>query len=508
MPYRSKLWQDLQQQASIYEEAFNLGEAFTADPDRASRFSRSAVGLQADLSRNLWDEALLHRLLDLAEESGFTAMRAAMWGGEAINGTEGRAVEHVHQRLPCRTDGGNAAGPVLAMADSIRQAGRWSHLVHIGVGGSGLGPELCLQALWDEADSPIDVRVVGNVDGHELDQALRGLDPKRTVFVVASKSWSTLETMLNADKARAWLGQDPLASWAEQAIAVTAKPEKARADGYEHVLTMPESVGGRFSIWSAVGLPLAVALGRKGFEDFLQGAAEMDTHFHDVPLAQNLPVLLGLLDVWYASFLKMPSRCVVPYHHGLRRLPAYLQQLEMESNGKRVDRAGLPLSHATAPAVWGEVGTNSQHAFFQWLHQSTQRVPVEFILVARARHPWPDHQRWLHASALAQAKALMEGSTPGPGQLPGHEDFPGNRPSSMLILEDLSPRSLGALLALYEHRTFVAGAVWGVNSFDQWGVELGKRLAKAIEPALAGGDVSDLDAATANAARMLQRMQG
>lgn len=500
-------WAVLERKSAFYAKDFRLNVAFTDDPDRVAGLSWSAPGLHADLSRNLWDAGLVSDLLALAERCDVAGLRDAMWEGEPINRTEARAVQHVHQRMAEHRGAGSPTAMMLEAAERIRGDACWTHLVHIGVGGSGLGPELCLQALCDAIETPIDIRVVGNVDGHDLHQALRGLDPTRTVFVVASKSWTTLETRLNAAKARAWLEQDGLARWEDHAVAVTAKPEKALADGYRQVLEMPESVGGRFSIWSAVGLPLAIALGSKGFEGFLDGAREMDEYFHSEPMTENLPVLLGLLDVWYATFLKMPSRCVVPYHHGLRRLPAYLQQLEMESNGKRVDVAGRALSGATAPAVWGEVGTNSQHAFFQWLHQGAQRIPVEFVLVARACHPWPDHQRWLHASALAQAKALMEGCQAGPGQLAGHEDFPGNRPSTVLVLDDLSPRRLGALLAMYEHRTFVAGAVWGINSFDQWGVELGKRLARTIEPALMGEAMDSLDPATARLVTRLRQLQ-
>ncbi len=251
-------------------------------------------------------------------------------------------------------------------------------------------------------------------------------------------------------------------------------------------------------MWSAVGLPVAVAIGEAGFKDLLAGAAAMDDHFAQAPLAANAPVLLGLLDVWYSSFLRMPSRCVVPYHHRLRRLPAYLQQLDMESNGKTVRQNGDAVAYATGMALWGEAGTNGQHAFFQWLHQGAQRTPVEFVAASQAEHALPGHHTPLLANAVAQAQALMRGSKAGPGQLPGHQDFPGNRPSTFLLLDGpLNPPALGALLALYEHRTFVSGVVWGINSFDQWGVELGKLLAKDILQRVPGGHWQKLDASTA-----------
>lgn len=500
-------WAQLQGLAHHYTRHFHLAAALQADPDRVTALTLRAPHVMADLSKNLWDAPVRSALLALAQSRGLAQQRAAMWAGAAINQTEGRAVQHVHLRMPAGQGLSDSVLPVLDVAEDIVQQRRWTHLVHIGVGGSGLGPELCLQALQPYAQSNIQVHVVGNVDGHELHQVLAQLDPAHTLFVVVSKSWGTLETRLNAQAARQWLEADGTQQWADHALAVTACPQKAQAEGYHQVLTMPETVGGRFSLWSAVGLPLAVILGRQGFQDLLRGARDMDEHFYHAPLESNLPVHLAALDVWYATFLQLPSRCVVPYHHGLRRLPAYLQQLEMESNGKRVGTDGQPLPYLTAPAVWGEVGSNSQHAFFQWLHQGPQRTPVEFLLVAKAQHAWPEHQRWLHASALAQAKALMDGKPAGPEQLAGHQDFLGNRPSSMLLLKDLSPTSLGALLALYEHRTFAAGVFWGINSFDQWGVELGKQLAQTIEPALVHGQTAGLDASTAQLVQWLRHWQ-
>lgn len=497
-------WAELQAQAADFFKHFELLKAFNGDNQRAQRFTLKAPHLVADLSKQLWDEPLRQRLLAFAEASGVAARRDCMWRGETVNTTEQRAVEHVHLRMPPGNGYRHLTDSMLDMAELVRHDPRWTDVVHLGVGGSALGPELVLQALEGQEESRIKVHVVGNMDGHELHHLLLRLRPASTLFVVASKSWSTLETRLNATEARHWLEADGALSWADHAVAVTAYPAKAEAEGYRMVLRLPESVGGRFSVWSSVGMPVAVQYGRKAFEDLLAGAHEMDEHFRLAPALQNVPINLGLLDVWNASFLRMDSRCVVPYCHGLRRLPAYLQQLEMESNGKQVAYTGKPLAYATAPAVWGEVGSNGQHAFFQWLHQSPQRTPVELVLVAKAAHGLSDHHRWLNANALAQAQALMQGQVAGSNQLSGHQDFPGNRPSTVLLLDDLTPKSLGALLALYEHKTFVAGVLWGVNSFDQWGVELGKQLAKSIEPALKTGNTQGLDPSTANLVHALR----
>ena len=370
---------------------------------------------------------------------------------------------------------------MLDCAEAVRTDRAITDVVHIGIGGSDLGPRLVVQALRSggHSDGPR-LHFVANMDGHELAETLLGLKPGSTLFIVASKTFGTAETLRNAQSARAWFEAQGGRDVARHFIAVSANAAAAAAFGAGCCLGFDEGVGGRFSLWSAIGLPIAIAIGRDGFLDLLAGARTMDAHFAGAPIEQNLPLQLALLDLWYRNFLDLHSRCVAPYHHGLRQLPAYLQQLEMESNGKGVDARGRTLAFASAPVTWGQAGSNGQHAFFQMLHQGSEVVPVEFVLVQRPAHALSGHHDKLLANALAQARALMCGQT---GDAP-ERHFPGNRPSTVLMLPDLSARSLGALLSLYEHRTFVLGSLWGINSFDQWGVELGKRHAGEIETAL------------------------
>ena len=518
-------WQSVADQAPRYQQGFDLRNAFATQPDRFEALSLRAPHLLADLSKNLWDSDVLTRLLALARASGLELRRQALLTGQVVNETEQRPALHAQlRREVCRARPtselgsgamGNPDAPpmvhaaasgtplcqgveaMLDLAERVRQNDNIHDIVHIGIGGSGLGPELAMQALQAHKSSHKRLHFVSNLDGHDLHEVLQQAQPEHTLFIVASKSWSTAETLRNAQSALAWFRAQGGTNPAEHFIAITAKAEHARAMNFGAVLDMPDGIGGRFSLWSAVGLPLAIAIGVDGFRAMLEGAVAMDQHFEQAPLEANLPVWLGLLDVWNATFLNLPSRCVAPYHHGLRRLPAYLQQLEMESNGKHVSCGGAPVGYPTAAAVWGEAGTNGQHAFFQWLHQGSQRTPVEFIVALKPAHPLAGHQVPLLANALAQAQALMLGSSAGPGQLIGHQDFPGNRPSTFVVLDDLDPPAFGALLALQEHRVFVAGTVWGLNSFDQWGVELGKTLAKDLQLRLSSGDVQDLDASTA-----------
>jgi glucose-6-phosphate isomerase len=322
---------------------------------------------------------------------------------------------------------------------------------------------------------------------------LSGLNPASTLFLVASKTFTTLETMTNARSARRWFEENGGKDVARHFAALTTNVEEARNFGITTTFGFWDWVGGRYSLWSAIGLPIAIAVGEKGFRELLAGAHAMDTHFREQPLEQNLPVQLGLLDVWYRNFHGFASRSIAPYHSGLRRLPAYLQQLEMESNGKSVDAQGQALAVQTSPVLWGEPGTNGQHAYFQMLHQGTERVPVEFIAVKKAAHALPQHHDLLLANALAQAQALLQGQQ----DTGGHRNFAGNRPSTFFLLDELTPASLGAFLALYEHRVFTSGSVWGIDSFDQWGVELGKVLAKDIAARMASGDRQGLDPSTA-----------
>lgn len=505
-PTLSPAWQSLSTIADYYAQAFDLREAFAQDEQRFERLSLRAPYMLVDASKNLWDDRVFSTLLDLAAHMGFVQQRAKLLQGNIVNHTEQQAAVHALLRQ-AYSSGNYTAYPamekhcqdldaMLALADAIRADADIHDVVHIGIGGSSLGPELALQALRPYKTTRQRLHIVSNLDGHDLTETLQQCVPGHTLFIAASKSWSTAETLQNLHSCLAWLAAAGYRA-DERVVAVTAKPQAPLAMGIQSVLRMPADIGGRYSLWSAVGLPLAVAIGPEGFRQMLLGASTMDSHFAQAPLTENAPLWLGLLDVWYSSFLQMRSKCVTPYHHGLRRLPAYLQQLEMESNGKGVRQCGTLTSYPTALAVWGEAGTNGQHAYFQWLHQGTHRIPVEFITVCQADHTLPLHQSALLANALAQAQALMQGSKASEGQLSGHQDFVGNRPSTfIMLLEQLSPASFGALIALHEHRVFVSGLLWGINSFDQWGVELGKHLAKDIQQRMQVGNISDLDAST------------
>lgn len=509
-------WQALASLAPRYQQEFDLRDAFAAQADRFEALSMRAPHVFADLSKNLWDSEVMTRLLLLARAGGLETRRKALLTGQIVNATEQRPALHAQLRreaCPALTEIGSSSGSgeltgikvplrqsvdaMLELAERIRQKDTIQHIVHIGIGGSGLGPELAVQALHASRSCVKRLHFVSNLDGHDLHEVLQQVQPENTLFIVASKSWSTAETLRNAQSALAWFESQGGTNHSEHFIAITSKAQQAQAMNFGVVLDMPDGIGGRFSLWSAVGLPLAIAIGAEGFRAMLEGAVAMDEHFEQAPLEANLPVWLGLLDVWNATFLKLPGRCIAPYHHGLRRLPAYLQQLEMESNGKHVSCDGVPVGYATSAAVWGEAGTNGQHAFFQWLHQGSHPTPVEFIVALKPSHPLTDHQTPLLANALAQAQALMQGCSAGPGQLKGHQDFPGNRPSTFVMMDELNPAAFGALLALQEHRVFVAGSVWDLNSFDQWGVELGKTLAKDLHLRLFNGDVQNLDTSTA-----------
>jgi glucose-6-phosphate isomerase len=510
-------WTALRGHYEAHGRDFDLRDAFARDPARFERFALQAPEVFADLSKHLWDEAARRLLIELARECGVQARRDAMFAGEPINTTEGRAVLHTALRAP--PGAAPFSGEVhevldrmLEFAERVRAEGRIRHVVNIGIGGSDLGPRMALRALDPFVRRDLSFHFVSNVDGHDIVPVLRALKPEETLFVVASKTFTTQETMANAQVAKAWFlshgGTDTRAHF----VAATTNVQAAAAFGIDTTFGFWDWVGGRYSLWSAIGLPIAIGIGAAGFRALLAGAHAMDRHFASAPLEANLPVQLGLLDVWYRDFHGFASRCVAPYHQGLERLPAYLQQLEMESNGKRVDLEGLPLPYDTSPVVWGEPGTNGQHAYFQMLHQGSDVIPVEFIAVKQPAHEHAELHAKLLANCLAQGQALMLGkstaqaagekaptasATLDPAVLARHRTFPGNRPSTTLVLEHLSPITLGALIALYEHRVFTSGAVWGINSFDQWGVELGKALANDLLPRLASGDASGLDASTA-----------
>ena len=520
-------WAALHGHYEAHGRDFDLREAFARDAGRAAAFSFEAPEVFADLSKNRIDTATLHFLLDLARECGLESRRDAMLAGEAINTTEGRAVLHTALRAPpgqglFSDEVHGVLEAMLAYAERVRDvaASGIRHVVNIGIGGSDLGPQMAVLALDACAHRDLTLHFVSNVDGHDLTRVLRQLTPQQTLFIVASKTFTTQETMANAQAARDWFLAQGGSDIAHHFVAATTHVEAAAHFGIDTTFGFWDWVGGRYSLWSAIGLAVAIAVGAENFRALLAGAHAMDRHFASAPLERNLPALLGLLDIWYRNFHAFSSRSVAPYHQGLARLPAYLQQLEMESNGKRVDLAGQALPMATSPVVWGEPGTNGQHAYFQMLHQGSDVIPVEFIAVKTPDHALIDQHRKLLANCLAQSQALMLGKTrdealtdaaPTAGKsidartLAAHRSFPGNRPSTTLVLDALTPRSLGALIAMYEHRVFVSGAIWGINSFDQWGVELGKALASRLLPRLASGDTAGLDGSTAALLSRLRR---
>lgn len=514
-------------------------DLFRQEPGRVERLSLSAAGLHIDLSKQPWSLDDLVTALVLAQMAGLEPAREALFAGAVVNASEARPALHMALRAPAgadfRADGRPVSGEVeatraqmRAFADGVRggrlkgAAGRpFRALVQIGIGGSDLGPRLVWEAL-KPLSPEIEVRFAANVDPVELAQALAGLDPAETLVVVVSKSFTTQETLTNGEAARAWLRAALGPASDSHLVAVTAAPDKAHAFGVPagQVFAFWDWVGGRYSVWSAVGLSCAVALGFETFERLLAGAAAMDAHFRQAPLEANAPVLLALAHIFNRNGLRRPMRAVVPYAQRLRLFPAFLQQLEMESNGKSVTAHGRPVSQSTAAAVFGDAGTNGQHAFFQLLHQGTDVIPVDILAVREASDGDPAAQRKLLANAVAQAEALLVGRSEaevraeleGQGRsrqeidtLAPQRAFHGDRPSSFLLLERLDPERLGALVALYEHKVFVEGVLWGINSFDQWGVELGKTLATQVLAELEGGPAGDHDPSTR---ALIDRLRG
>jgi glucose-6-phosphate isomerase len=513
---------------------------FATDPGRMDRMSVDAAGLYLDLSKQSWSAEGFEAALDVARACDVEGRRNALFGGEAVNNTEGRAVLHPALRAGEDADF-HALGEAVskevnetrdamaAFATDIRSGAEtggtkqpFTAIVHIGIGGSDLGPRL----LWDALrplEPTIDLRFVANIDPRDMAEALAGLDPETTLVVVVSKTFTTQETLANAELAKAWLAESlSPRRMVRHLIGVTAAPEKAKDWGCGRTFGFRDWVGGRYSLWSAVSLSVAVALGWDVFERVLAGARAMDEHFAGADLEKNAPVLLALAQIFNVEGLGRNARTVAPYAHGLRRLPAFLQQLEMESNGKRVKRDGTPVDTATGPIVFGEPGTNGQHAFFQQIHQGPTVVPAEFVVVAHTSAAAIDDREGdapLWSNALAQAQALMVGKTEKQAhaeliaagadeaeadRLAPHKTFPGDRPSSTILLDALSPEAVGALLALYEHKTFVEGVIQDINSFDQWGVELGKVLAKAILKDVEAGEPSPgLDPSTAELMKRL-----
>ena len=496
----------------------DLRQEFAQNPQRFTQFSWQAPHVLADLSKNLIDAQIVQALTRLAEQSGLVEQRAAMFRGELVNQSEGRAVMHWLLRQPDAEliKAKDAATEfvaqeaaevlqtrhaMLAYAERIRQDQQITDVVNIGIGGSDLGPQMAYLALKNQATRKIRFHFVSSVDGTEISQVFTQIKPETTLFLVASKSFTTLETMTNARTAKAWFLAQGGRDVARHFCALTTNIRAAADFGITTTFGFKDWVGGRYSMWSAIGLPIAMAVGTDNFMKMLAGAHAMDQHFLNEPLATNVPVQLALLDIWYRNFHDFRSRSVAPYHSGLRRLQAYLQQLEMESNGKQVDQHGQLLPFATSPVIWGEPAANGQHAYFQMLHQGTDVIPVEFIVVKAPNHGLADHHTKLLANALAQSRALMLGQA----DEGGHRRLPGNRPSTTLLLDELTPESLGALVALQEHRVFASGALWGINSFDQWGVELGKVIANDMEQRLHTGITDGLDASTA---ALLHKLRG
>jgi glucose-6-phosphate isomerase len=520
-------WQAL----AKHREAFGdtrLRELFDADPERAQRFTREVAGLTVDVSKNLITEETLGLLLELAKARGVEALRDAMFAGEKINVTENRAVLHVALRAPreehIEVDGADVVPGVHEVLDRMSafagrvRSGEWTghtgkrikNVVNIGIGGSDLGPAMAYDALKAYSDRSMTFRFVSNVDGADIYEATRDLDAAETLFIISSKTFTTVETITNATSAKAWvqaaLGADESAI-AKHFVAVSTNDTEVAKFGIDtaNMFGFWDWVGGRYSYDSAIGLSLMVAIGPERFQEMLAGFHEVDEHFRTAPLERNVPMLLGLIGVWYGSFFGAQTQAVLPYSHYLSRFSAYLQQLDMESNGKSVQRDGKPVDWQTGPIVWGTPGTNGQHAYYQLIHQGTKIIPADFIgfaePVVAAADPRHAHQDMLTANFLAQTEALAFGKTREQVEAEGtaapivpHRVFKGNHPTTSIMAAKLTPSVLGQLVALYEHKVFTQGAVWNINSFDQWGVELGKALAKKIEPELQAGNTPLADA--------------
>ena len=501
--------------AEHYEQVkdLHLRQLFADDPTRGERLTVEAAGLYLDYSKNRITDETLRLLIALAEARGLPSRIEAMFRGEKINVTENRAVLHVALRAPrdavITVDGENVVPAVHAVLDKMSdfaervRGGAWTgytgkrirNIINIGIGGSDLGPVMAYEALRHYSARDLTVRFVSNIDGTDFAEATHDLDPAETLFIVSSKTFTTLETMTNARTARAWtlraLGDE--AAIAKHFVAVSTNAKEVARFGIDtaNMFEFWDWVGGRYSYDGAIGLSLMIAIGPDRFREMLAGFHAMDEHFRTAPLGQNMPVILGLLGVWYINFFGAETHAVLPYDQYLKRFPAYLQQLDMESNGKSVTLDGSAVGYQTGPVVWGEPGTNGQHAFFQLLHQGTKLVPCDFIGFCRSLNPLGEHHDLLMANLFAQTEALAFGKTPEEVRAEGvaeplvpHRTFPGNRPSNTILADELTPATLGALVALYEHKVFVQGTIWGINSFDQWGVELGKALAQRIIPEL------------------------
>ncbi len=517
-------WQALREQRARMQD-FSLREAFASDPQRFARYSLSRGGLFLDYSKNLIDAPSLACLLELAEQVRLRPAIEALFEGRPVNASERRPALHTALRRPIGervlVDGVDVMPEVHRVLGQMTELvqrihnGLWrgytekpiTDVVNIGIGGSFLGPQLVSEALLPFAQRGVRCHYLANIDGSEFHELCSRLSAQTTLFIVSSKSFGTLETLKNTQAARRWF----LAQGGSEAdlhrhfIAVTSNRAAAIEFGIagENIFPMWDWVGGRYSLWSAIGLPIALAIGMGNFKELLSGAYTMDQHFREAPFAENLPVLLALLGVWHGDFWGAQSHAILPYDHHLRNFNQHLQQLDMESNGKRVRQDGSPVSCGTGPVIWGGVGCNGQHAYHQLLHQGTQMIPADFIVPVTSYNPLADHHQWLYANCLSQSQALMRGKTLAEAEaelraaglaesevqrLAPHKTIPGNRPSNTLVLERVSPQRLGALIALYEHKVFVQSVIWGINAFDQWGVELGKELGKNVYARLTGSE--------------------
>jgi glucose-6-phosphate isomerase len=519
---------------------FHLRTLFAEDPKRADRFSAEAVGMYLDYSKNRITDETIKLLIQLAEESGLRTRIDAMFRGDKINITEGRAVLHAAMRAPKGTsfmvDGENVVPKVHAVLDKMTdfcnrvRSGEWKgvtgkrirNVVNIGIGGSDLGPVMAYEALRHYADRALTFRFVSNIDGSDLAEAIRDLDPAETLFIVSSKTFTTLETMTNARTARAWsldgFGGNE-ASVVRHFVAVSTNAGEVGKFGIDtaNMFEFWDWVGGRYSMTSAIGLSTMLAIGPDNFRAMLNGFHQMDEHFRTAPFERNLPVLMALISVWYINFFGASTIAVLPYDQYLKRFPAYLQQLAMESNGKHITLDGAEVDYQTAPIYWGEPGTNGQHSFYQLIHQGTRLIPCDFIAFTQTLNPLARHHDILLANVFAQAEALAFGKTPEqvkaegmPDWLAPHRVFDGNRPSNMILAERLTPETLGKLVALYEHSVFTQGAIWSIDSFDQWGVELGKVLAQRIIPELESKTEPKIehDSSTNNLIRRYRKVKG
>lgn len=536
-------WQSLARHYSDLKFV-SMREQFALDSGRFDRFSIKSGDLLFDYSKNRITQETVDKLLDLANAVGVPEWIERMFTGETINHTEGRAVLHTALRnrsnTPVMVDGQDVMPKINAVLAKMKtfcdqvNSGEWlgfngkriTDIVNIGIGGSDLGPAMICDALEPYAKEGMSAHFVSNVDGTDLSTTLEKLNPETTLFVIASKTFTTQETLTNADSARTWfLKAGTQEDVARHFVAVSTNADAVAKFGIDtaNMFEFWDWVGGRYSIWSSIGLPIALYVGMDNYERLLDGGHEMDNHFRNQPLAENIPVIMGLLGVWYANFFNAQTQAIVPYDHSLARFPSYMQQLDMESNGKFINRGGQRISYKTGPVIWGTPGTNGQHAYFQLIHQGTQLIPVDFVLPVNSHYPKSDHQSILLANGLAQSEALMKGKTAEEVRvelsnegyegsdlelLLPHKVFPGNRPSNILLFPKLTPEMLGQLVALYEHKVFVQGVIWNINSFDQWGVELGKQLAKAILPDLFdGAEISAHDSSTTNMIKLIRELR-